>query len=571
MIQVYYASRLFAILFLIPIIFSGCDLREDTSPPSHPDMVYKDITAQSGLNFVHDPGNYGTYYMPESIGSGGAFLDFDNDGDLDIYLVNGAQHGRKKSDDPIPVNKLFRQETDGTFTDATVSSGLGHPGYGMGVAVGDLDNDGDVDIYISNYGPDACFLNNGDGTFSDVSVKAGINNPLWGCSVVFLDYNLDGNLDIFVTNYLEYDVNTTCTDRGGSPDYCGPGGFMGVSDILYRNNGDGYFTDVSVISGIATQAAKGLGVISADINADGFPDIYVANDGDPNHLWINNGNGAFIEQAVLMGAATNEFAQPEAGMGIALGDIDNDMDLDIFIAHMRSETNTLYRNMGPYGLQDNSITSGLASVSIPYTGFGTGFLDYDNDGDLDLAVVNGRVTRGPLLKQHGAPGYWDYYSEPNLLFENNGTGEFDNVSDSETNFCTRIENGRGLAFGDVDNDGDIDLLVMNEGGPARLLRNDSKNKGHWLLIRAIDPDLGRDAIGAKIVITVRNRMLGRLVAPGYSYLSSNDMRAHFGLGESESVDKIDVYWPDRTLEHFPGVAADQLITLRKGEGISPGM
>ena len=301
-----------------------------------------------------------------------------------------------------------------------------------------------------------------------------------------------------------------------------------------------------------------------------MPDLYVANDGEANHLWINEGDGTFTDKAVLLGAATNEFAQPEASMGIAPGDIDNDQDLDFFITHLRTESNTLYHNLGAAGFQDQSTVSGVAAPSVPYTGFGTGFFDYDNDGDLDLALVNGRVTRGPLLKQTGRAAYWDHYSEPNMLFENNDDGVFTNISNGEPDFCGQIENGRGLAFGDVDNDGDIDLLVMNGGGPARLLHNKSADKGNWITIRALNPKLQRDAIGAKISITHGNNMLQRLVAPGYSFLSSNDMRVHFGLGASKNIDNIEVLWPDGAVEVFAGTTGNQFLTLRKGEGISQG-
>ncbi|MFQ5706313.1 MAG: CRTAC1 family protein [bacterium] len=503
--------------------------------------------------------------MPESIGSGGAFLDYDNDGDLDIYLVNGAWHSKATIESQLLKNRLFRQEQDGTFVDVTELSGLGDTGYGMGVGVGDMDNDGDVDVYVSNYGPDVLFRNNGDGTFTDISKAAGIDNPHWGCSVVFFDYDLDGYLDLYVTNYVAYDSSVKCPDRGGRLDYCGPVGFPGVPDVLYRNHGDGTFVDVSVASGIATVSSKGLGVVSADFNGDVFPDVYVANDGEPNFFWINRRGKTFENRALVLGAAVNELGRSEAGMGIALGDIDNDKDLDLFLTHLRAESNTFYRNSGVRGFEDDTSPAGLSGPSMPYTGFGTGFFDYDHDGDLDLAVVNGRVARGTLLTQTEPAGYWDHYAEPNLLFENDGYGRFRDVSDLDSAFCWVIENSRGLAFGDVDNDGDIDLLVTNDGGNARLYRNDVPHKGHWLMIRAIDPDLRRDAIGAQITVVVGEKQLLRLIAPGYSYLCTNDPRAHFGLGAATAVDEILVQWPDGKTERFPGVAVDQIITLNKGQ------
>lgn len=530
--------------------------------------LFRDITDEVKLDFVHDPGVDGSYYMPESIGSGGGFLDYDNDGDLDIYLVNGARRGAAEPDRPPIRNRLFRQADDGTFVDVTESSGLGDTGYGMGMAVGDIDNDGDLDVYVTNVGPDALYRNNGDGTFSNLSKAAGIENPHWGTSALFFDFDLDGFLDIYVANYVALDTSIVCTDRAGRPDYCGPAGFRGAPDVLYRNNGNGTFADVSVVSGIASGASKGLGVASADFNGDLYPDLYVANDGEANHLWINRGKGTFEDRALILGAAVNALGQAEAGMGIALNDIDNDADFDLFVTHLRGESNTFYRNAGIHGFQDDTSLAGLAGPSFPYTGFGTGFVDYDHDGDLDLAVVNGRVTRGALLTQTEPAGYWDSYAEPNLLFKNDGQGRFRDVSALAAAFARTVENSRGLALGDLDNDGDVDLLVTNEGGRARLLRNNGEEKGHWLMIRAVDPALRRDAIGAEVTVVVGEKRFHRLIAPGYSYLSSNDPRAHFGLGGATAVDQIQVQWPDGETETFLGVAADQIITLEKGHGTS---
>jgi hypothetical protein len=524
--------------------------------------IFTDITKQSGLNFVHEPGVDGSYFMPESMGSGGAFFDYDQDGDLDIYLINGAWHGDSRKSE-IPKSRLYRQEANHTFTDVTEKSGLDNTGYGMGIAVADIDNDGDLDVYITNYGPDALFQNNGNGTFTNITKQAGIANATWGTSAIFFDYDRDGFLDLYVANYLAYDPAIVCMDRAGRPDYCGPKGFVGIPDVLYHNNGDGTFTDVSGKSGISKIAYRGLGVVSFDFNSDSYPDIYVANDEEPKNFWINQGDGTFIDQALALGAAVNESGQPEAGMGVTFGDVDGDQDFDLFITHLREEKNTFYRNLGKEGFQDESWASGLAGVSVPFTGFGTGFFDYDNDGDLDLAVVNGRVTRGPLLTTRRPPQYWDDYAEPNLLFENDGGGKFHDASKDAGSFTSTIENSRGLAFGDVDNDGDIDLLVNNEGGPARLYRNDSPKKGHWLLIRVIDPKLKRDAIGAEVRVTCQGKKLLRSVSPDYSYLNSNDPRVHFGLGSATSVDAITVRWPDGSEQSFPGMKADQLLTLQK--------
>lgn len=497
--------------------------------------------------------------MPESLGSGAALFDYNNDGSLDVYLVNAGPHNNVNNS---VRDQLFEQQRDGKFLDVTEKAGLGDPGYGLGVATGDIDNDGDQDLYATNFGHDKLYLNNGDRTFKDVTNQAGITNSGWSASVIFLDYDLDGYLDIYVARYLDYNPANRCTDKAGRPEYCGPKGFSGLPDVLYHNNRNATFTDVSVSSGIAASALKGLGVVSADFNNDDYPDIYVANDGEQNHLWINQKDGTFRDRAIELGAAVNALGEPEASMGLTFGDIDADGDPDLFMTHLRDEKNTLYRNLGELGFQDDSWSTGLAGPSIPFTGFGTGFFDFDNDGDLDVAVANGRIARGPLLIRKKMPDYWDPYAETNLLFQNDGTGKFQDVSNQAGSFCSNVENGRGLAFGDIDNDGDIDLLANNGGGSARLYRNEAR--GHWLLVRAIDPAIKRDAIGARITVHVAGKRIVRFLAPGYSYLCSNDPRVHFGLGSATKIEKIEVRWPGGKTEVFPAAYTDQLLTLRKG-------
>lgn len=503
--------------------------------------------------------------MPESMGSGAAFLDYDNDTDFDIYLVNLAPHHPGQNISTIFKNRLFRQEDDGTFLDVTDHSGLGDTGFGMGVAVGDLNNDGFDDVYVTNYGRDTLYRNNGDGTFENITASAGISNETWSCSAVFFDYNLDGFLDIYVTNYVDYDSSFHCSDKSGRPEYCGPKAFHGVSDVLYQNNGDGKFIDVSARSGITDLATNSLGVIAADFNGDFYTDLYVANDAEPNVLWINQKDGTFRDHALEYGLALNELGREEASMGIAIGDIENDGDPDIFLTHLRGESNTLYRYSPEYGFEDFSSTAGFGHPDlIAFTGFGTGFLDFDHDGDLDLAVANGRILRGSMLVKNEPARFWDSYAEPNQLFENR-EGEFTHIKYPKDDFCSDIKTSRGLAFGDVDNDGDIDLLVSNIGERARLFLNESRDMGNWLLVRAIDPKLNRDAIGAKIIVLVEGKRYIRYVSPAYSYLSSNDPRVHFGLGMAKKVDKIIVEWPGGQRESFQGVVANQIIVLRKGQ------
>lgn len=550
------------------LLFFTCEAQrpEQRTPiNTHVPTLFEDATRSAGLDFIHNPGADSSYFMPESIGSGAALFDYDNDGDLDIYLINAGPHDHYGRTTGRETNRLFRQEAGGTFIDVTGTSGLEDTGYGMGVAVGDIDNDGDLDVYVSNYGPDALYRNNGDGTLTNITRQAGIRNAEWGCSVLMFDYNRDGFLDIYVTNYVKFDPKSYCMDNAGRRDYCGPAGFAGVSDVLYRNNGNGTFRDVSLTVGIARKALRGLGVISADFNDDGWPDVYVANDGDPNNLWINQQDETFVDQALEYGVAFNEMGMAEAGMGIALGDIDGDGDFDLFISHLRHESNTLYRFDRQTRFRDDSTPAGLAGPSLPYTGFGTGFFDFDHDGDLDLAVANGRVTRGPLLTASRPAAYWDHYAEPNLLFENNGRGFFTPAGKDDL-FCRTVENSRGLAFGDIDNDGDIDLLVNNEGGPARLYRNIAPKRGHWLGIRALDPALRRDAIGARVEVVTATGRYVRQIMTGYGFLTSHDPRAHFGLGAATAVDSVIVHWPDGSREAFTGLPVDSYVTLVKGSG-----
>lgn len=546
----------------IPILALTACAAGDSIPVGVP--LFTDITADVGLDFIHQAGVDSSFYMPEIGGAGAAFLDFDNDGDLDIYLVNGGSHAGSAKE---VSNRLYRQDADGKLTDVTEFSGLGDTGYGMGVAVGDIDNDGFVDVYVSNVGPDALYRNLGDGSFQDISATAGINNSAWSSSIVFFDYDRDGLLDIYITNYLKLDANVTCPDPAGRPDYCGPASFDGVADVLYHNLGNGRFADVSVSSGIASGGSKGLGVISADFNDDLYPDLYVANDGEANHLWINNRDGTFTDQASASGVALSGLGRPEAGMGIAFADLEDDGDFDLFVTHFRGETNTLYRAV-ENGYRDESSPAGMDLASRPRTGFGTGFFDFDNDGDLDLVVVNGGVVRGATTVM-GAGGYWDAYSEPNLLFENRserGNGiRFVDVSSFAPDLTADIASSRGLAFGDFDNDGGVDLLLNNAGGGARLLRN-SGPRGHWLLVRLVDPEQGGNAYGTMVTVSSGRQKMRRVVAPAYSYQSSNDVRVHFGLGESEMIDELEVKWPDGTTETYSNIGSDQRIVITKGAG-----
>ena len=526
---------------------------------------FREVTEEVGLDFIHDPGTEGRFWAPEVMGSGGAFLDYDGDGDLDIYLVQGGPLPESKNEKRLP-NRLYRQNDDGTFTDVTSSSGLGDTGYGTGLAVGDIDNDGLVDVYLANYGPDALYHNEGGGTFTNATKSAGISDDTWSASAAFCDYDADGYLDLYVARYVKHNVTKACVAADGSSDYCSPQSFPYERDTLYHNDGDGTFTDVTRRAGIYGVEAPGLGIICADFTGDGVLDFYIANDGEANQLWENVGGGKFEDQAFLMGAALNGMGRPEASMGIALGDADTDGDLDLFMTHLVNQTNTLYLNDGAFGFEDASAARGLGAPSLKYTGFGTAFFDFDHDGDLDIAIVNGRVDRNPPLPGAKLGEYWNVYAEPNFLLENDGKGKFTDISDKGGDFTSLVEISRGLVMGDIDEDGDLDVMVTNTAGRSRLFLNDAPKLGKWLIVRAFDPALERDAHGAVVTVHAGGKSYVRVADPCYSYLSSNAPVAHFGVADADEADSIHVRWPDGSEETFPGGPLDRRVTVEKGAG-----
>jgi hypothetical protein len=580
---------------------TGCHKATSIPPPGRTNLAstsgesayppwFDDVTDTVGLKFVHDPGPVGHYFMPQAIGSGGAVFDFDNDGRLDIYLLQNAGPGSHST------NRLFHQGPDGRFTDVSAGSGLDVAGYGMGVAIGDVNNDGWPDVLVTEYGRLRLFLNNGNGTFTDITKEAGLDSPLWGTSASFFDYDRDGWLDLVVVNYVTYDSARWCAASDSQRDFCGPDPFQGMVTKLYRNLGvergawsaergapnptlgglrsalrAPRFKDVTLESGLGRVRGPGLGVFCADFDGDHWPDILVANDGKPNRLWINQHDGTFKEEAVVRGIAYNCLGRTEANMGVAVGDVDCDGLFDVLVTHLTEETNTLWKQ-GPRGLfQDRTAGAGLTRPSWRGTGWGTVLADFDHDGALDLAVVNGRTKRPRTLEGYPAGSsagdpFWSPYVERNQLFRNDGNGRFVDLSLSNAAFCGTPRVGRGLICADIDGDGALDLLVTNIAGPARMYRNIAPKRGHWLMVRALDPALHRDAYGAEITVRIGSRRLMRWINPGYSYLCSNDPRAHFGLGWAEHVDAFEVVWPDGTEEGFPGGTVDRVVVLRKGEG-----
>jgi enediyne biosynthesis protein E4 len=536
--------------------------------------LFRERAAELGLKFEHVNGAAGRYHLPEIMGAGGAFLDYDSDGDLDVLLIQGrALEPPAAAAAPPPSPRLFRNDLDevrGTaslrFTDVTERAGFATGDYGMGVAAGDYDNDGDPDLYLTNYGANRLYRNDGGGQFTDVTRAAGahLDDPRWSTSASFSDYDADGDLDLFVVNYVDFMVagSKVCSDPAGARDYCGPLQFRPVPDRLFRNDGNGTFSDVSEPSGIARAYGSGLGVASADFNGDGRLDFYVANDGMANQLWINQGKGAFVDDALLAGVAFNMDGQPEGSMGLAIGDPDSDGDPDIFITNINGETHAFYENLGRGRFEDRRLTTGLAALTRAYTGFGTNWFDYDNDGILDLFIANGAVTIIEVLRGDPFP-----FRQRNLLLHNAGGGYFQDASHEGGSAFEPAFVGRGAAFGDVDNDGDVDVLVTNNAGPVRLLLNETGALRHWLQVRLHGVEDNRQGLGARVGVQRDDgTTVWRHARTDGSYLSASDPRVHFGLASTRAVRAILVEWPRGGREVWRGVEVNRPLTLRQGTG-----
>lgn len=527
---------------------------------------FVDVVRTAGLRFKHWNGSSPEKYVLETMGSGVAFLDYDNDGLLDIYLVNGGTVPGHPSPGPIR-NTLYRNNGDGTFTDVTDEAGVGGNGhYGMGVTAADYNGDGWTDLFVTTFGRNILYHNNGDGTFADVTDRAAVPGSGWSTSAAFLDYDRDGRLDLFVARYVNFDFdhNVTCGDPTRRiRTYCHPDVYDGMTNLLYQNKGDGSFTDVSKSSGIAAHAGKGLGVVAADFDEDGWIDIFVANDSMRNFLFRNRGDGTFEEIGIASGAALDESGRPHAGMGTAAGDYDGDGHLDIVVTNLDREYNELYRNLGK-GFVDISYQTGFAAPSLPFVGWGTEFFDYDNDSDLDVLVVNGHVIDNIELFRTDST-----YRQRGLLFENIG-GRFREVAAQHGAALLVAQVSRGAAFGDYDNDGDVDAVVQNLGGSPQLLRNDGGNRNHWLSLTLEGTKSPRDPIGTRVRCTVAGRVLTRYLAGGGSYLSSSDHRVHIGLGRQKRAERIEIQWPSGATEVLDNVAAGKSYRVREGSGIVEG-
>jgi len=549
------------IIALCWALFAGCG-GPDSAPENAPmSPWFEDRADASGVDFIHQSGHQTEFYSPEIVAGGLALLDVDGDGLLDIYLVQSGQI--RATADEGPGNQLYHNRGDGSFEDWTASSGADDRGYGMGAASGDFDNDGVMDIYVTNVGPNVLFKGNGDGTFIDVTEKAGVGDSGFGSSAAFVDFDHDGDLDLYVANYLDWSVETEreCANSAGQRDYCAPGVYNAPSiDVLYRNRGDGTFEDITEAAGIAAAFGTGLGVACGDFTGNGWEDVFVANDGRPDQLWVNLGTGKFEDRGLRLGCALDNNGVAKAGMGVAAADIDDDGDLDLLVSNLRRESDSLFINQGTH-FQDATAVSGLGLIGRAFTRFGTGWADFDNDGVLDLYQANGRVVTD--VDGHRSS---DPFAEPNLVYRGIRGGRFEELAQRGGTENALIHTSRGAAFGDLDNDGGIDVVVMNRDGAPYLLYNTVGGAGHWLTVRVLD-DHGRDAIGASVTIELDGRRVRRDVRTAYSYCAASDPRVHFGLGARTSVPKLVVRWVDglETTHPVPGV--DRILEIRRAGSI----
>ena len=541
---------------------------------------FTDRAAATGLDFVHFNGMSGSFYQPEMMGPGIGLLDYDNDGDLDVYLVQGERLGPgtpilSLPEGQPPGDRLYRNDLqvqpDGTrtlkFTDVTAESGVPAGGYGMGVAAGDYDNDGRVDLYLTRFGRNRMLRNRGDGTFIDVTAETGTGEPSWGVPATFLDIDRDGWLDLFVGNYLNYtlDTHTQCYNRSGPADYCPPEVSPPAPSRLYRNLGDGTFADVTAAAGLGREFGPALGAAAADYDNDGWIDLFVANDQQENQLWVNQGDGAFRNLALLQGVALGAAGDAKADMGVDAGDFDNDGDEDLFITELKGQGSTLYVNDGAGLFEDLSAAFGIRAASLPYTGFGSGWLDVDNDGWLDVVAVNGSVTQN--LEALGPENPFPL-DQRNQVFRNLAGVRFEDVTGRAGASFARSAVSRGAAFGDVDNDGDTDVLVANAAGRVELLINQVGHRRPWLGLRLVGGDARRDMLGARVAVVGADGIARRRrVRADGSYASAHDPRVLVGLGaEAAEALAVQVTWPSGRTEEWPDVPVGSYTTLTEGGG-----
>ena len=561
-------NRFLICVFLLILACCKQEQKTTESPPSAPiapaksetfPLEFKNITNQAGISFIHNNGAFGKKYLPESMGSGCAFLDYNNDGWQDILLINSMDWPSNKRKSTFSA--LYKNNQNGTFSDVTQQAGLAVETYGMGTTIGDYDNDGDSDIYISSLGPDLLFRNNGDGTFSDVTKQAGLGSPDFGTSSTWFDYDKDGNLDLFVTNYVKWTIENDlfCTLDGTNKSYCTPESYKGASSRLYRNNGNGTFLDTTKTAGLLDDVSKALGVVVLDYDLDTWPDLFVANDTQPNKLYHNNGNGKFKEMAMMAGVAYGETGIPRAGMGVDAADYDDSGYPSLIIGNFSNEMMALYHNEGTGLFIDEAPATTVGQATLLKLTFGAFFFDFDLDGYSDILGANGHVHDDINVVQQQVT-----YAQSPHLFRNLGQKRFEEVTKKVGKDFSQPIVARGAAYGDIDNDGDLDVLISTNAGPAHLFRNDGGNKNNYIRFKTTASKSNRDGIGAKIVVHLNDgTKKWQQVKTGASYCSQNELIVTFGLGSNKQVKLVEVFWPGGSTQKLENVNANQLVMLRE--------
>jgi enediyne biosynthesis protein E4 len=549
-----------ATLFLLPAAALALPFAARAVPPD-PAVVFQDVSAETHVVFTHTNGASPAKHVAETMGSGGLFFDYDADGWLDILLVDGGS----LADPDVAARartRLFRNRGDGTFDDVTEKAGIEHSAYGMGACAADYDNDGHEDVYLTNFGRNVLLHNNGRGAFTDVTSAAGVGVSSFSTSCAFADVDNDGSLDLFVTNYVDPGNNAKVCGDSRERAYCRPDVYKGAPNVLFRNNGNGTFTDITRASGVYTSDGKGLGVAFGDYDDDGRIDFFVANDLVPNFLFHNEGRGTFREVGLAAGVAVASDGRSRAGMGTDWGDYDGDGRLDLVVTNFEMETHNLYRNAGSGLFADATLVSGVGAATLRFLGFGAAFLDYDNDGSLDLAIANGHVLDNTSHFQSASR-----YAQRKLLLRNDGRGRFVDVAAAAGSGFAIDRVGRTLVAGDIDNDGDLDILVTNNGQRSNLLRNDGGSLRNAVLVKLIGRESNRDGIGARVRATTAGKSQIREIKAGSSYLGQNDLRAHFGVGAAREIDRIEVRWPAGRRDVFEHVAVNGILTITEGRGL----
>jgi hypothetical protein len=547
--------------FVIACAFAGAGSAWQQTAPA----IFSDVSRQAGINFKHENGASREKYLPETMSAGALLLDYDIDGWPDIFLVNGGSYVDRAAA-AAARHRLYRNNRDGTFRDTSATAGIVVSGFGMGACSADYDNDGRPDLYVTSVESNKLYRNSENGTFTDVTARAGVGGTgLWSSSCAFADIDNDGDTDLYVTSYVDFTVknNKYCSAMQNIRTYCHPNVYKPVPHVLYRNNGDGTFTDITKEAGVYQTGGNGLGVVFGDYDEDGWTDIYVANDSVPNFLFHNKGNGTFEEVGFRAGVSVGVEGRPLAGMGTDMADVDGDGLLDIIVTNLDRETHSLYRNLGKGLFSNVTFESGVAKATLPFVGFGAAFLDYDNDSDVDLAIANGDIIDNVSQFRDTTT-----HEQRNLLLQNDGKGRFlDTGPVSGSGFALK-KVSRSLVTGDLDNDGDLDIVIGNNGQTADVLRNDGGNRNNSLLIRTTGSKSNRDGIGARLKLTVGGTVSLRHVKAGSSYQGQNDLRVHFGMGAAKLAERLEIIWPSGVIDAVENIEANRILTVTEGRGVT---